>query len=102
MRITFPRVLSGQPGAEAGLLSSSEKRGFRQPSAIPMLLFPTFYPTTNGGTSFQRAATGCGKEELCFEISEIMEGGPMSAKKTKATKSTKSVNEWVAQLGLEL
>jgi len=35
----------------------------------------------------QRAATGGGKEELCLEIIEIMEGGPMSAKKTCQRRS---------------
>jgi hypothetical protein len=50
----------------------------------------------------QRAATGGGKEELCLEIAEIMGEGPISAKKTNATKSTKSVNEWLGQLGLKL
>jgi hypothetical protein len=42
----------------------------------------------------QRATTGGGKEELCMEIAEVIEG--------KTTKSTKSVNEWLAQLALNL
>lgn len=50
----------------------------------------------------QRTATAGGKEELCLESAEIMERGPMSAKKTKAAESTKSINEWLAQLGLKL
>ena len=49
----------------------------------------------------QRAAIGGDKEELCLDA-EIMDGVPMIAKKTKATKSTESVNEWLANLGLKL